>query len=85
MLGTGLLHQLPPPAPDLWECLGGQGILAGSAGGEYQHILEYIYALIKKQNKQNTLDWKVTNLHLNISTLHCSFSAFFNKYLIFLL
>lgn len=36
----------PAPPPNLWECLGGQGVPAGSAGGEYQHILEYIYALI---------------------------------------
>lgn len=84
ILGTSLLHQLPPLALDLWECLGGQGIVAGSASGEYQSILEYIYALIKKQNKQNTLHWKVTNLPITISILHCSFSAFFNKYLIFI-
>lgn len=71
MLGTGLLYQLPSPSPNFCECLGSQGVLIGSAGGEYQHMLEYIYALIKK-----TLHWQITNLPVNISMLHCSFSPF---------
>lgn len=63
MLGTGLLCQLPPPSPNLWERLGGQGVLAGSAGGEYQHILEYIYALIKKPYTGKSLIYLLTRPH----------------------
>jgi len=64
MLGTGLLHHLPPPSPNPWECLGHQGVLAGSAGGEYQHILEYIYALIKRKTyTEKSLIYLLTSPH----------------------
>lgn len=63
MLGAGLLHQLHLPHT-LWECLGGQGILAESADGEYQHTLKYIDVLILKSYTEKYSLSSLFNLHL---------------------
>lgn len=72
----------PPamPPPNLWECLGGQGVLAGSAGGEYQHILEYNYALIKITLTLESHWFTCQHLHIALQ-----FFSLFNHCLLFLL